>query len=55
MENLYDYVLWYNKYTNTWYGIPTTQYILFFSGKRAKATGVLEASSVDALITEITK
>jgi hypothetical protein len=54
MENLHDYILWYNTYTNTWYGIPRDQYMVFFNGGRAKAVGVLEASSVDALITEIT-
>jgi len=53
MDNLYDYVLWYNKYNNTWYGIPTTQYMVFFSGMRDEAVGVLEASSVDALIKQI--
>ena len=32
MENLYNYVLWYNSYNETWYGIPTEKYLEFKSG-----------------------
>jgi hypothetical protein len=53
MENLHDYILWYNTYTNTWYGIPRDQYMVFFNGNQAKAVGVLEAQSVDGLIKQI--
>jgi hypothetical protein len=49
MDNLYNYVFWYNPYQELWYAIPTTQYIDFFSGER-KPTDALKSKTIETLI-----
>lgn len=53
MENLYNYVLWYNCYNETWYGIPTENYVEFKSGNH-DVEGVKTAKGISELITIIT-
>jgi hypothetical protein len=51
MENTYNYVFWYNYYTNTWYAIPRAKYVAFFSGiKELDAEGVIKSSKIETLI-----
>jgi len=37
MENLYNYVFWYNPYENLWYAIERNSLLLFFNGKRKES------------------
>jgi hypothetical protein len=34
MENLYNFVFWYNPYENLWYAIERDSQLSFFNGKR---------------------
>jgi hypothetical protein len=34
MENLYDYLFWYNPYESLWYAITRDTQLEFFNGKR---------------------
>jgi hypothetical protein len=52
MEELYNYVLWYNHFKQTWYAIPRDQYAAFFDGK-SEAYGVLVSWDVNHLIEAI--
>ena len=36
MNDLYNYVFWYNSFESLWYAIPTKDYTTFFSGARQK-------------------
>ena len=52
MENIYNYVFWFNNHTDTWYAIPREEYIEFFNGKR-NYKNVLKSSQIDTLIAII--
>ena len=52
MENLYDYVFWYNPFVETWYAIPTKSYIDFFNGNKL-ADGVISSDKIETLISVI--
>ena len=52
-RGIYNYVFWYNEFTEIWYGIPTDEYQNFFSGKREEAKGVYEAKNINNLIVNI--
>lgn len=49
MEELYNYVLWYNCYNETWYGIPTEEYVKFKTGDYS-IEGLKTSSSISLLI-----
>jgi hypothetical protein len=49
MDNLYNYVLWYNCYNETWYGIPTEGYVRFKGGDY-DIDGLKTSNSVSNLI-----
>ena len=55
MENLYNYVFWFNPYTNTWYAIETKDYNAFMSGYLVDKEEVLKSSKVETLIEVIAK
>jgi hypothetical protein len=38
MENLYDYLFWYNYNEGLWYAIQRDTLISFFGGKREKSS-----------------
>jgi hypothetical protein len=52
MENIYNYVFWFNHHTDTWYAIPRDQYIEFFNGSR-NYENVLKSSQIETLIAII--
>lgn len=52
MENLYNYVFWYNSFVETWYAIPTKSYVDFFKGNK-EAEGILSSDKVETLISVI--
>lgn len=52
MENLYNYIFWFNPYTEIWYGIPKEEYINFFSGK-GNYECVLSSNKIETLISII--
>lgn len=54
MENLYNYVLWYNSYNATWYGIPTDKYVEFKAGNNVNMNGIKTSTCIDSLINDIT-
>lgn len=54
MENLYDFVFWYNAFNKVWYAIPTKEYNDFFSGKVDK-DDYLSSSQIETLIEYISK
>lgn len=49
MEELYNYVLWYNCYNEIWYGIPTEHYVEFKSGNN-NVEGLKTSTSISSLI-----
>jgi len=54
MENLYNYVFWYNPYEETWYAIETKNYVEFMSDS-TKRDNTLKSSKVETLIEMISK
>ena len=52
MENLYNYVFWYNSYMELWYAIPTKVYSEFFAGNK-EAEGVLSSNKMETLMSII--
>lgn len=52
MENLYNYVLWYNHHTDMWYAIPRSNYNDFFNNI-SETEGVFIDKSLAALINGI--
>jgi hypothetical protein len=52
MENLYNYVLWFNPYNVTWYAIPTKDYVQFKTGDY-NIEDLETSSDIDDLITII--
>jgi hypothetical protein len=53
MNELYDYVFWFNHYENLWYAIPRDQQLNFFNGKRENAKGVSSDKDIQKLIKRI--
>lgn len=53
MDNLYNYVLWYNSYEQMWYAVPRDQYTNFFSG-HLEHTGVFKSRKIETLVYLIT-
>jgi len=49
MDQIYNYVFWYNTYEQIWYAIPRDQYTEFFSGNR-NHKNVIKSSKIDTLI-----
>ena len=49
MEQIYNYVFWYNTYEQIWYAIPRDQSTEFFSGNR-NYKNVIKSSKIDTLI-----
>jgi len=49
MDQIYNYVFWYNTYEQIWYAIPRDQYTEFFSGNR-NYKNVIKSSKIDTLI-----
>jgi len=49
MDQIYNYVFWYNTYEQIWYAIPRDQYNEFFSGNR-NYKNVIKSSKIDTLI-----
>jgi hypothetical protein len=49
MDQIYNYVFWYNTYEQIWYAIPRDQYAEFFSGNQ-NYKGVIKSSKIDTLI-----
>lgn len=49
MNNLYNYIFWFNPYEDMWYAVPRDQYTLYFSDRR-KDKGVLKSTKIDTLI-----
>ena len=47
--NLYNYIFWYNHYTDLWYAVPRDQYTNFFSG-HLEYTGVIKSPNMETLI-----
>ena len=54
MENLYDYVFWYNSYQELWYAIETSKYTDFMSGYD-KDEKTLTSKKIESLIKMINK
>ena len=54
MENLYNYVFWYNSYEGTWYAIETKNYIDFMSNGDNRVN-TLKSNKVETLIEMISK
>lgn len=52
MENLYDYFLHYNIYTEEWNAILRTEYNLYLNGENK--TEVLRDKDINGLIEKIT-
>lgn len=52
MENLYDYFLHYNIYTEEWNAILRTEYNLYLNGENN--TEVLKDKDINGLIEKIT-
>lgn len=48
MENLYNYVFWYNDYEKLWYAIETKNYVKFMSGDDRPET--LKSNKMETLI-----
>ena len=49
MENLYNYLLWYNPYESVWYAIERNHTNEFFAGKRDEKK-YYKSSRVETLI-----
>ena len=49
MDQIYNYVFWYNTYEQVWYAIPRDQYNEFFNGNR-NYKNVIKSSKIDTLI-----
>jgi len=49
MENLYNYVFWYNSYQELWYAIETTKYTEFMSG-HLRDENTLTSNKIETLI-----
>ena len=49
MEQIYNYVFWYNTYEQIWYAIPRDQYTEFFSGN-TNFKNIIKSSKIDTLI-----
>ena len=49
MENLYNYVFWYNSYQELWYAIETSKYVEFMSG-HLRDENTLKSNKIDTLI-----
>ena len=49
MEKIYNYVFWYNHYTDLWYAISKDQYTNFFNGYR-EYERVLKSNKIETLI-----
>jgi len=49
MDQIYNYIFWYNTYEQIWYAIPRDQYTEFFSGNR-NYKNVIKSSKIDTLI-----
>ena len=54
MENLYDYVFWYNSYEEIWYAIDRHHQLLFFKGDREGLT-YYKSTKIETLIELLTK
>jgi hypothetical protein len=54
IENLYDYVLHFNPYNNTWNAIPRDKYNEYWSNHKG-VDGVISSSKFETLIELITK
>lgn len=54
MEELYNYVLWFNCHNGVWYGIPTENYVQFKTGDY-NINGLKTANDIDDLINLIIK
>jgi hypothetical protein len=48
-NKLYNYVFWFNTYTDLWHAIPREQYIDFFSGE-GKPTDTIKSKDINTLI-----
>lgn len=49
MEQIHNYVFWYNTYEQIWYAIPRDQYTEFFSGN-TNFKNIIKSSKIDTLI-----
>ena len=53
MQEIYSYVFWHNYLDGNWYAIPKDEYLIFFSGDKVNATGVIKSTSIKTLISII--
>ncbi len=51
MENLYDYIFWYNPYEKLWYAISRDTELAFFNGSRKNS--VFYKSKLISTLVEI--
>jgi hypothetical protein len=54
MEELYDYVFWFNSYESLWYAIKRDNQLEFFNGSRSKII-CIKSKDIDTLIELICK
>jgi hypothetical protein len=53
LENLYNYVLHFNPYNNTWNAVPRDKYNEYWS--KQNVDGVISSSKLETLVELITK
>jgi hypothetical protein len=53
MENLYNYIFWYNSYQSLWYAIPSDKQLQFFNGNKSNVEGILSSSEITELINTV--
>lgn len=63
MENLFDFVFWYNPYEKIWFAIDRNSQLNFFNGNREESTfykskeisTLIEIISNDNILEKLTK
>jgi hypothetical protein len=54
MENLFDFIFWYNPYENIWYGIERNSQLNFFNGNRQNSI-YYKSKEISTLVEIISK
>lgn len=55
MENLYNWIFWYNEFEKKWYAIQKNEYIQFFNGIDRDKTNYYISNEINELIEIIKK
>jgi hypothetical protein len=54
MENLFDFIFWYNPYENIWYAIERNSQLNFFNGNRQNSI-YYKSKEISTLVEIISK